>query len=1111
MAVTRSTVASRSSEAQRAAAPHDPLAPAPGRGPELLWLVLAAIIVCGIWALVYTAKVRRSSAPAPAVNLTEIDRAEKLLPVLIVLQNPEDRNFAAQQIFEAVADHEGVLPNTGAIARIRIPRSDLVGNKNLVELRKRAEDAKGDTIALFTPGEFAQIKTQVAVRSLEVFRRDFLIWGGAILAAFLLVHVVWSFRRFAGSWAYLPLLLILTGMGFALMTALRDPLRDVLIFVPFAQGVALGCIVMLIASLIDWEGSMAGYSFVPLLGAIVLSLGLIFLGSGPTGSDARVNLGPFQPVEAIKILLVFFLAGYFAKRWPLLRELREKRSLVAKVFRWIEIPPFEYALPVLIGVGVALLFFYLQRDLGPALVFACVFLTLYCIARNRVPLAVVGLTALLGGFLAGYFLGTPKTVHDRVAMWLSPWSNTVRGGDQVAHSLWAMASGGPLGTGPGLGESDVIPAGHTDLIVSVLGEDWGFLGIVSVYLIFGLLIWIGLCIARRARTDYGFFLALGLTLLISAELLLISLGILDLFPLSGVATPFLSYGRTAMLANFAIAGILLAIDHSGRKPRVNPDALAPLFPGVRWIEIVLAVLAVTVVGKAAYIQLGQADAIAGQGTLVLQADGGRRYVYNPRLIDAARTLQRGTIYDRTGLPLATSNWQEVEQHRADYKALGIDVDQACSRADPRCYPLGGLTFHLLGDIRTRANWSAPNSSLVERDSAIRLQGYDDRGRVVAVKDAAGKPFYTIRYDYRELLPLLRHRWEPDNVAVKRIRDRERNVHLSISAALQVKAAQILQTRLAAQHLDRGSVVVMDPVNGDLLASVNLPSPDLLQEKLALGAAAGPLLDRARYGLYPPGSTFKVVTAIAALRLNPSLATQQYQCIRLPDGRNGNYVGKSKRPVRDDEEDKHPHGTLDMNTALVVSCNAYFAQLGTYKVGAQQLLDTAQKIGISIANPPTVKNLTPQMPQVSYGQGQVVVSPFQMARVASAIAAGGVLPMGRWVTDDSNVRTQPGQQLLPPNQADVLAKDMRGVVTSGTGHVLAAIKPDIAGKTGTAELATAPSHAWFIGFAPYDAPPGVNQKRIAFAILAENGHYGGTAAAPIAGDLTIAAQQLHLIP
>jgi peptidoglycan glycosyltransferase len=94
---------------------------------------------------------------------------------------------------------------------------------------------------------------------------------------------------------------------------------------------------------------------------------------------------------------------------------------------------------------------------------------------------------------------------------------------------------------------------------------------------------------------------------------------------------------------------------------------------------------------------------------------------------------------------------------------------------------------------------------------------------------------------------------------------------------------------------------------------------------------------------------------------------------------------------------------------------------------------------------------------------------------------------------------------------LLAKDMRGVVTSGTGHILGNIQPAIAGKTGTAELATAPSHAWFIGFAPYVENAQAGSKRIAFSILAENGHYGGTAAAPMAGDLVVAAQQLHLIP
>ena len=174
-----------------------------------------------------------------------------------------------------------------------------------------------------------------------------------------------------------------------------------------------------------------------------------------------------------------------------------------------------------------------------------------------------------------------------------------------------------------------------------------------------------------------------------------------------------------------------------------------------------------------------------------------------------------------------------------------------------------------------------------------------------------------------------------------------------------------------------------------------------------------------------------------------------------------------------------------------------------------MLDTAKLIGVSVANPPTVKNLRPQMPQASYGQGQVVVTPFQMARVASAVAAAGQLPFGKWVIDESNSRVQPPQAIVSANDAALLAKDMRSVVTSGTGRRLAAIKPDIAGKTGTAELAVAPSHAWFIGFAPYtDTPQAAH--RIAFAVLAENGHYGGTAAAPIAGDLVLAAKQLGLI-
>ena len=113
----------------------------------------------------------------------------------------------------------------------------------------------------------------------------------------------------------------------------------------------------------------------------------------------------------------------------------------------------------------------------------------------------------------------------------------------------------------------------------------------------------------------------------------------------------------------------------------------------------------------------------GRGTLVMQADGVRRYQYNPRFQEIMREIPKGTIYDRNGLPLATSNWDELEKHRAEYQALGIDIDRACPRTDARHYPFGGLMFDLLGDLRTRDALGRHQHSFVERDSARRLRGY----------------------------------------------------------------------------------------------------------------------------------------------------------------------------------------------------------------------------------------------------------------------------------------------------------------------------------------------------------------------------------------------------
>jgi cell division protein FtsI/penicillin-binding protein 2 len=496
----------------------------------------------------------------------------------------------------------------------------------------------------------------------------------------------------------------------------------------------------------------------------------------------------------------------------------------------------------------------------------------------------------------------------------------------------------------------------------------------------------------------------------------------------------------------------------------------------------------------------------GQGTLVVQADGARRYQYNPRFQLVMREIPMGSIYDRNGLPLATSDWSELEKHRADYQQLGVDIDRACPRNESRHYPFGGLLFDFLGDLRTRTRWAASNTSFVERDSARRLRGYDDRPTLVEVKNPKTHATERVlRYDYRELVPLLRHRYQPQNPAVRRILDRARNVKMSLDARLQVRVADVLRKQLQQSKRDKGAAVVMDPATGDLLAGVSFPLPALDQTP-GSEPESNPYLDRARYGLYPPGSTFKVVTAMAALRKDEGLTKKTYECIRLPDGRVGNFIKGWNRPIRDDIEDKTPHGTVNMERGIVVSCNAFFAQLGTYDVGAQPLLDTANLLGIAAASPNTAAQLKKFLPQSAYGQGQVVASPFQMARVAATVANTGQMPEGRWIVDETNTRANPPQAVLSADQAQTLAKFMREAVTSGTGRRAAGASVPMAGKTGTAELQDADSHAWFIGFAPYGAAP----KKIAFSVLVENGVYGGTAAAPAAAEIVDAAAKLGLI-
>jgi len=170
-------------------------------------------------------------------------------------------------------------------------------------------------------------------------------------------------------------------------------------------------------------------------------------------------------------------------------------------------------------------------------------------------------------------------------------------------------------------------------------------------------------------------------------------------------------------------------------------------------------------------------------------------------------------------------------------------------------------------------------------------------------------------------------------------------------------------------------------------------------------------------------------------------------------------------------------------------------------------DTAAATGIKVAADPVKEHLRGTLPYAGYGQGEVVSTPLRLARVAGAIAADGVIRDGGTLRRNSSPQAaSDGVRWLTPEQASFLATSMRDVVLQGTGRVLASHPVHIAGKTGTAEVGNAPSHSWFVGFAPY----ATRARRIAFAVIVENAGYGGRVAAPLAGDVVSAAKATGVI-
>jgi cell division protein FtsW len=383
--------------------------------------------------------------------------------------------------------------------------------------------------------------------ALALARREVLDWrtlsGAGLFAVALLATAVWLRLRLRDADPLLlPIAAMLAALG-QIMTSRLEPALGP------RQGiwVLIGLGALVLVTNVN-PRVLRKYKYTCATLALLLQVVTLIAGQDPNGSGARLwfIVGPLsvQPTEAVKLLLVVFLAAY----------LEDNRELLSMSSKRV---PMAYLAPILLMVGVALALFWLQRDLGPALLFSTVLLTMLYVASGRLSYVVGGLALLvLGGAIASRLI---QHVGTRIAIWLDPWSLRETVGYQLVQALYALSSGGVFGAGLDFGAPRYIPAVHTDFIIAAIGEELGLAGTLAVVALFVVFVSRGLLIALRARDGFLMLLAFGLTAVVALQALIILGGTLELIPLTGITLPFVSYGGSSVVANFLLVGTLLRI------------------------------------------------------------------------------------------------------------------------------------------------------------------------------------------------------------------------------------------------------------------------------------------------------------------------------------------------------------------------------------------------------------------------------------------------------------------------------------------------------------------------------------------------------------------------
>ncbi|MFM6974926.1 MAG: FtsW/RodA/SpoVE family cell cycle protein [Agromyces sp.] len=412
----------------------------------------------------------------------------------------------------------------------------------------------------------------VELGALGALNTDLVLLGAGLSALVLVVHLVLRATAREADPFILPIATLLNGLGIAMIYRIdlaegTSGFESVSIRQILWSAIAIGAALITLLVLRNHR-MLFRYTYISGLLAIILLVLPLLPGIGLEISGARawIALGgvTFQPGEIAKIALAIFFAGYLVRS-------RDSLSMVGRKFLGIRLPRVRDLGPMLVMWAAAMAVMIFQHDLGTALLYFGMFLAMLYVATGQFSWVAIGL--LLFGLGATVVANSMSYVQGRFNNWLNAFDPSVYeqsgGSYQLVQGIFGLAHGGLIGTGLGLGRPDLTPVPQSDYIMASLGEELGLAGVFAILALYILLVARGFRIGFAGQDDFGKLLAVGLAFTVALQVFIVVGGVTRVIPLTGLTTPFLAAGGSALVANWIIIGLLLRLSDTVRnQPRL---------------------------------------------------------------------------------------------------------------------------------------------------------------------------------------------------------------------------------------------------------------------------------------------------------------------------------------------------------------------------------------------------------------------------------------------------------------------------------------------------------------------------------------------------------------